>query len=61
MDDRQQRGRPAEVELLSAHFRSLDPDTATAEERLQEALGPELTHKLLFALAQRVRRVRRAA
>lgn len=56
MDDRQQRARAREDELLRAHCRSLDPDAATAEERLQEALGPELAHKLLFALAQRLRR-----
>jgi hypothetical protein len=37
--------------LVAAHARSLDPDTPTARERLEELLGPELTGKLLFALA----------
>lgn len=56
MDERQQRARVRDLELLEAHCRSFDPDAATAEERLAEALGPELAHKLLFALAQRLRR-----
>jgi hypothetical protein len=37
--------------LLSAHCRSLDPAVLTARERLERALGPELAHVLLFALA----------
>jgi hypothetical protein len=37
--------------LLLAHCASLDPATATARERLDEALGPELARKLVFALA----------
>ena len=36
--------------LLAAHLRSLDPDAVTARQRLEEALGPQLAHKLLFAL-----------
>ena len=30
---------------------SLDPDTATARDRLDAALGPELAHMLVFALS----------
>jgi hypothetical protein len=49
------RDRPTPGErglvLLSAHCRSLDPVALTARERVEEALGPELTHVLLFALA----------
>lgn len=41
----------AGLELLAAHCASLDPDTATARERLDEALGPELARKLVFALS----------
>ena len=37
--------------LLSVHCRSLDPVALTARERLERALGSELTHVLLFALA----------
>jgi hypothetical protein len=36
--------------LLLAHCASLDPDTPTARERLDKALGLELAHKLVFAL-----------
>jgi hypothetical protein len=39
--------------LLVAHLRSLDPDRATARERLEAALGPQLAHRLVFALASR--------
>jgi hypothetical protein len=46
--------------LLMAHLESFDPQAATARERLQEQLGPELTRKLVFALASR-RPIRRAA
>jgi len=37
--------------LLAAHCASLDPDTPTAFDRLEEALGPDLAHKLVFALS----------
>jgi hypothetical protein len=36
--------------LLAAHCATFDPDTLTVRERLDEALGPELAHKLVFAL-----------
>jgi len=36
--------------LLCEHLASLDPATPTARERLEEALGPELARKLVFAL-----------
>jgi hypothetical protein len=48
-------------ERIVAHCRSLDPDMPTARERLEEAIGPELAHKLLFALGPRTPRERRAA
>jgi hypothetical protein len=38
------------VSLLAAHCASLDPGVPTARERLLEAVGPELAHKLVFAL-----------
>jgi hypothetical protein len=38
--------------LLVAHCASLDPDAATARERLDAALGPELARKLVFALSR---------
>jgi hypothetical protein len=41
--------------LLLAHCASLDPAAPTARERLDEKLGPELAHKLIFALAARER------
>ncbi|MGH3008819.1 MAG: hypothetical protein ACRDLM_05355 [Gaiellaceae bacterium] len=48
--------------LLIAHLKSLDPATLTAQQRLAIALGPQLAHKLLFALAPgRQRQSRRAA
>jgi hypothetical protein len=37
--------------LLAAHCNSLDPASATARERLDEAVGPELARVLVFALA----------
>ena len=40
------RGLP----LLLAHCASLDPDTDSARERLDAALGPELARTLVFAL-----------
>ena len=61
MDERQQRAESQAIEALEAHARSLDPDQPTAAERLSLALGPELARKLMFALAQSVERVRRAA
>ncbi|HEX7582194.1 MAG TPA: hypothetical protein VF321_03830 [Gaiellaceae bacterium] len=44
------------TELLVAHCASLDPPSLdprapTASERLAAALGPELAHKLVFALS----------
>ena len=39
------------LELLAAHCANLDPDTPTARERLDVALGPELARKLVFALS----------
>jgi len=39
------------IRLLAAHIDSLDPETASARERLELQLGSELTRKLLFALA----------
>jgi hypothetical protein len=38
-------------QLLAAHLRSFDPTVATARERVEEALGPELAHTLVCALA----------
>ena len=36
--------------LLEAHLQSLDPKAVPARERLEESLGIELAHKLVFAL-----------
>jgi len=36
--------------LLLAHLASLDPAGETARERLEDALGAELTRKLVWAL-----------
>jgi hypothetical protein len=36
--------------LLLAHLESLDPAGANARERLEDALGVELTRKLVWAL-----------
>jgi hypothetical protein len=36
--------------LLAAHCAALDPGSATARERLDEALGEDLARKLVFAL-----------
>jgi hypothetical protein len=36
--------------LLAAHCASLDPDTPSARDRLEAAVGAELAHKLVFAL-----------
>jgi hypothetical protein len=38
------------VNLLQLHLRSLDPAEPTARQRLEEAVGESLAHKLLFAL-----------
>ena len=45
--------------LLAAHCASFDPDTLTAREQLDVALGPELAHKLVFALSSGGSRVER--
>jgi hypothetical protein len=37
--------------VLAAHCASFDPEASTAREQLDEALGPELAHKLVFALS----------
>jgi len=37
--------------LLVAHCTTIDPDALSVRERLDAVLGPELAHKLLFALA----------
>jgi hypothetical protein len=37
--------------LLAAHCISLDPGSTTARDRLDEALGPDLARKLVFALS----------
>lgn len=44
---REGRGTP----LLLAHVGCLDPEKPSARERLDEVLGPELAHMLVFALA----------
>ena len=49
MNEPSQRG----IDLLALHCTSLDPSTATARERLDETLGPELARKLVFALSGR--------
>jgi hypothetical protein len=41
------RGTP----LLLAHCASFDPAAATARERLDDALGPELARRLVLALS----------
>jgi hypothetical protein len=38
------------LSLLAAHCASLEPDAPSARERLEAAVGPELAHKLVFAL-----------
>jgi hypothetical protein len=37
--------------LLAAHCTSLEPGAPSARDRLTQALGAELAHKLVFALA----------
>jgi len=39
------------LELLVAHCASLDPETATARERLDEVVGPDLARMLVFAVS----------
>jgi hypothetical protein len=39
--------------LLEAHIRSFDPDAPTARDRLEKALGKELTRQLLQKLIPR--------
>jgi hypothetical protein len=39
------------VTLLAAHCASFDPDWPTARKRLDDALGPDLARKLVFALS----------
>jgi hypothetical protein len=39
------------TELLLAHLASLDPERPPARERLEDALGPELARKLVYALS----------
>jgi hypothetical protein len=39
------------LELLVAHCASLDPDSVTARERLDEVVGPDLARMLVFALS----------
>ena len=41
----------AGLDLLAAHCANLDPDTPNARARLDDALGPELARKLVFALS----------
>jgi hypothetical protein len=52
MDERAASGRRGRGnDLLLAHVASLDPDTRRARDRLDAALGPQLAHKLMFALS----------
>ncbi len=57
----QPQPRTRGLRLLAAHLQSLDPATPSARERLEDALGPQLARKLLFALAPGQRRGRQAA
>ena len=41
------------LELLAVHCTSLDPEAPTARERLEQIIGPDLAHKLVFALSAR--------
>jgi hypothetical protein len=38
------------LSLLAAHCTSLEPNARSARERLDDAVGAELAHKLVFAL-----------
>jgi hypothetical protein len=51
MSDQPQQPAIRGVTLLAAHCNSLDPTAATARERLDKEIGPELAHVLVFALA----------
>lgn len=51
MTDQSEQPGKRGVALLAAHFRSLDPASTTARERLDAAVGPELARVLVFALA----------
>jgi hypothetical protein len=46
-----QNATHAGLDLLLAHCAGLDPDRATARERLDGVLGPDLARKLVFALS----------
>lgn len=39
------------IALLASHCAGLDPDSPTARERLDDALGVDLARKLVFALS----------
>jgi hypothetical protein len=39
------------LDLIAAHCTSLDPASEPARKRLDDALGPELARKLVFALS----------
>jgi hypothetical protein len=41
------------VRLLARHLESLDTEAASARERLEEEIGPELARMLVFALTPR--------
>jgi hypothetical protein len=45
--------REAGLDLLSAHLAALDPDSARARDRLEEAIGPDLATLLVAALSRR--------
>jgi len=38
------------LDLLAAHLAGLDPDSARASDRLEDAIGPKLAHFLVAAL-----------
>jgi hypothetical protein len=61
MDARSRHWHDEALALLQAHCRSLDPAAPSPRERLEDALGPELAAKLLFALVSVRPRERRAA
>jgi hypothetical protein len=49
------------LSLLALHCKALDPYAPTARDRLEAALGPELTRTLLFALCSPENAARDAA
>jgi hypothetical protein len=51
MSDQPQQPVIRGATLLAAHCNSLDPSAATARERLDAEIGPELARVLVFALA----------